>query len=127
MEYEGGGDESRSNKWLAELQPDMFVELHARDANNNGVREGDDVWVESPEGAKIKVKAMITRRVESGVAFLPFHFGGHFQGEDLRSRYPAGADPHALGEAANTAMTYGYDSVTQMQETKCSLCRISKA
>ena len=26
---------------------------------------------------------------------------------------------------ANTAMTYGYDSVTQMQETKCSLCRIT--
>ena len=32
-----------------------------------------------------------------------------------------------IGEAANTAMSYGYDSVTQMQETKCSLCRISKA
>ena len=89
MEYEGGGDESRSNKWLAELQPDMFVELHPRDANNNSIREGDDVWVESPEGAKIKVKALITRRVKSGVAFLPFHFGGHFQGEDLRSRYTA--------------------------------------
>ena len=37
------------------------------------------------------------------------------------------ADPFILGEAANTAMTYGYDSVTQMQETKCSLCRISVA
>jgi formate dehydrogenase major subunit len=24
-------------------------------------------------------------------------------------------------------MTYGYDSVTQMQESKCSLCRITKA
>jgi len=32
-----------------------------------------------------------------------------------------------LGEAANTAMTYGYDSVTQMQETKCSLCQIELA
>ena len=127
VEFEGGGDETRSNPWLAELQPDMFIELHPRDANNSGIREGDDVWVESPEGAKIKVKAMITRRVSAGVAFSPFHFGGHFQGEDLRSKYPAGADPYALGEAINTAMTYGYDSVTQMQETKCSLCRVSKA
>ena len=41
--------------------------------------------------------------------------------------HPVGADPYVLGEAANTAMTYGYDSVTQMQETKCSLCRITKA
>jgi len=127
VEYEGGGDETRSNPWLAELQQDMFVELHPRDANNGGIKDGDDVWVEGPEGGKVKVKAMVTRRVGSGVAFMPFHFGGHFQGKDLRSKYPPGADPFVLGEAANTVMTYGYDSVTQMQESKCSLCRISKA
>jgi len=61
------------------------------------------------------------------VAFMPFHFAGHMQGKDLRDKYPEGADPYILGEAANTAMTYGYDSVTQMQESKCSLCRITKA
>jgi formate dehydrogenase major subunit len=127
VEYEGGGDETRSNAWLAELQQDMFVEIHPRDANNAGIRDGDDVWVESPENARIRVKAMVTRRVGSGVAFLPFHFAGHFQGKDLRDKYPQGADPYILGEAANTAMTYGYDSVTQMQESKCSLCRIAKA
>ena len=126
VEYEGGGDESRSNPWLAELQQDMFVEMHPRDANNAGVRDGDEVWVEGTEGAKIKVKAMVTRRVGAGVAFTPFHFGGHFEGRDLRDKYPAGADPYVLGEACNTAMTYGYDSVTQMQETKCTLCRIYK-
>ena len=127
VEYEGGGDESRSNPWLAELQQDMFVEIHPRDANNAGVRDGEMVWLESPEGAKIKIKALVTRRVASGVTFMPFHFGGHMEGRDLRDKYPDGADPYVLGEAANTAMTYGYDSVTQMQETKCSLCRITKA
>ena len=127
VEYEGGGDETRSNPWLAELQQDMFVEIHPRDANNGGIKDGDDVWVEGAEGAKIKVKAMVTRRVAAGVAFTPFHFGGHFEGKDLRDKYPAGADPYVLGEACNTAFTYGYDSVTQMQETKCTLCRISKA
>ncbi|MES9942522.1 MAG: formate dehydrogenase subunit alpha [Candidatus Thiodiazotropha sp. 6PLUC2] len=127
VEYEGGGDETRSNPWLAELQQDMFVEMHPRDANNAGVKDGDDVWLEGAEGARIKIKAQVTRRVAAGVAFMPFHFGGHFLGKDLRSKYPEGADPYVLGEACNTAMTYGYDSVTQMQETKCSLCRISKA
>ena len=127
VEYEGGGDETRSNPWLAELQQDMFVELHQRDANNAGVKDGDMVWVEGPEGSRIKVKAMVTKRVAAGVAFLPFHFGGQFQGKDLRNKYPEGADPYVLGEAANTALTYGYDSVTQMQETKASLCRIEKA
>jgi formate dehydrogenase major subunit len=49
------------------------------------------------------------------------------QGEDLRDIYPQGADPYVLGEATNTAQTYGYDSVTQMQETKATLCNITKA
>jgi formate dehydrogenase major subunit len=127
VEYEGGGDESRSNPWLAELQQDMFVEINTRDANNIGVRDGDQVWVEGAEGTKVKVMAMITERVGAGVAFMPFHFGGHFEGKDLRDKYPEGADPYVLGESANSAMTYGYDSVTQMQESKCSLCKISVA
>jgi len=127
VEYEGGGDETRSNPWLAELQQDMFVEINPRDSNNAGIRDGDDVWVEGAEGARVKVKAMVTRRVAPGVAFMPFHFAGHFQGVDLRHKYPEGSDPIILGEAANTAFTYGYDSVTQMQESKCSLCRVTKA
>ncbi len=124
VEYEGGGDESRSNPWLAELQQDMFVEINLRDANNLGVRDGEQVWVEGPEGGKVKVMAMITERVGEGVAFMPFHFGGHMEGVDLRDKYPDGADPYVLGESTNTAQTYGYDSVTQMQETKATLCRI---
>ncbi|WP_448188713.1 formate dehydrogenase subunit alpha [Azospirillum sp. sgz301742] len=127
VEYEGGGDETRSNPWLAELQQDMFVEINPTDANNLGLRDGQMVWVEGPERGRVKVKAMLTERVGKGVAFMPFHFGGWFQGEDRRSHYPKGADPIVLGEAANTATTYGYDSVTQMQETKVTLCRISAA
>ncbi|MFZ0789084.1 MAG: formate dehydrogenase subunit alpha [Chromatiaceae bacterium] len=127
VEYEGGGDETRSNPWLAELQQDMFAEINPRDANNAGVRDGKDMWLESPEGARIRVKAMVTERVAPGVVFAPYHFGGQFQGKDLRAKYPEGSDPYVLGEAANTAFTYGYDSVTAMQETKCSLCKIYPA
>ena len=127
VEYEGGGDETRSNPWLAELQQNMFVEINPRDANDIGVRDGADVWVEGPEGGKVKVMAMVTPRVGEGVAFMPFHFGGHFEGVDQRSKYPDGADPIVLGESTNTAQTYGYDSVTQMQETKATLCKIMPA
>ncbi|MDE0333639.1 MAG: formate dehydrogenase subunit alpha, partial [Defluviicoccus sp.] len=127
VEYEGGGEESRSNKWLAELQQDMFVEIHPKDANDLGVRNGAQCWVEGPEGARVKVMAMVTERVGVGVAFMPFHFGGHFEGADLRHKYPEGADPFVLGESSNTAQTYGYDSVTQMQETKTTLCKIYAA
>lgn len=127
VEYEGGGDETRSNPWLAELQQNMFVEINPKDANNMGIKDGEMVWVEGPEKGKVKVMAMVTERVGTGVAFMPFHFGGHFQGKDLRSKYPEGADPYVLGEATNTAQTYGYDAVTQMQETKSTLCKIWRA
>ncbi len=127
VEYEGGGEETRSNPWLAELQQDMFVEINPWDANNKNIRDGQDVWVIGPEGGRVKVKAMLTERVGRGVAFMPFHFGGQFQGKDLRDKYPSGADPFVLGESSNTAQTYGYDSVTQMQETKATMCRIEAA
>ena len=127
VEYEGGGEEQRSNPWLAELQQNMFVEINPDDANNLGIKDGQQVWVEGPEKGKVRVMAMVTERVGKGVAFMPFHFGGHFQGKDLRSKYPAGTDPIVLGESANTATTYGYDIVTQMQETKTTLCKIWRA
>jgi len=127
VEYEGGGEETRSNPWLAELQQDMFVEINPFNANELNIKDGQMVWVHGPEGAKLKVMAMVTERVGRNVAFMPFHFGGHWQGEDLRSKYPEGADPYVLGEASNTAQTYGYDSVTNMQETKATLCRIEPA
>ena len=126
VEYEGGGDESRSNPWLAELQQHMFAEINPADANDHDIRNGDMIWVETPEG-RIKVMAMVTERVGRGVVFLPFHFGGWFEGRSLADKYPEGTVPYVLGEAANTAFTYGYDSVTQMQETKASLCRLAKA
>ena len=127
VEYEGGGDESRSNKWLAELQQDMFCEINPADAGKLGVKDGGKVWVHSPEGGKVLVNAMVTQRVAAGVAFMPFHFGGYWQGKDLRGKYPKGNDPIVLGEASNMDGTYGYDVVTQMQETKVTLCRIEAA
>lgn len=127
VEYEGGGDETRSNPWLAELQQDMFIEMHPADANNVGVKHQDMVWVDGPEGGSIKVMAFVTERVSRGEVFMPFHFGGHYQGQDLRGKYPEGTDPHVLGESCNVVFTYGYDSVTMMQETKVSLCRVRAA
>jgi formate dehydrogenase major subunit len=127
VEYEGGGEETRSNPWLAELQQHMFVEINPKDANDRGIKDGQYIWLEGPEGGKIKVKAMVTRRVAPGVVFTPYHFGGWFQGQDLLDKYPEGTAPYVRGDAANTAFTYGYDSVTAMQETKVSLCQITAA
>ena len=127
VEYEGGGAETRSNPWLAKLQPEMFAEINPKDANDAGISNWQYIWLEGAEGGRIKVRAMITPRVGPGVVWTPFHFGGWFQGKDLLDKYPDGTAPYVRGEACNTATTYGYDSVTQMQETKATLCRISPA
>ena len=133
VEYEGGGEETRSNPYLAELQPDMFVELNPKAANDRGIRNGDWVWVKTPATAAVpgfnglKVKALVTERVDAETVFLPFHFSGRWGGVDLAAYYPEGAMPIIRGEAVNTATTYGYDSVTMMQETKTTLCQIEKA
>jgi formate dehydrogenase major subunit len=127
VEYEGGGDETRSNRWLAELQQHMFIEINPAAANDRGIRHGEDVWVTTPTGARIKVKAQVTERVDKGTTFMPYHFAGRWQGADMRSFYPVGAAPIVLGEAVNTATTYGYDSVTMMQETKTTVCQVERA
>ena len=126
VEYEGGGEETRSNPWLAELQPECFVEVNPKDANDRGVRNGEYVWVKTPTGAQLKVKAQVTERVGAGTTFMPFHFSGWWMGKDMLAYYPEGAHPIVRGEAVNTATTYGYDSVTMMQETKTTLCQIEK-
>ncbi len=128
VEYEGGGEETRSNKWLAELQQDMFVEINPADAASRSVADGQWVWVYGPESqSKVRVKALVTERVGRGVAWMPFHFGGWFQGEDQRKNYPAGTDPIVLGESVNTITTYGFDPVTAMHEGKVTLCQIKAA
>jgi formate dehydrogenase major subunit len=127
VEYEGGGEETRSNPWLAELQQDNFVEINPKAAADRDIRNGQFVWVKTPTGARIKVKAMVTERVGPDHAFIPFHFSGWWQGRDMLPFYPDGAAPIVRGEAVNTATTYGYDSVTMMQETKTTICQIEKA
>jgi formate dehydrogenase major subunit len=126
VEYEGGGEETRSNPWLAELQQDNFVEINPKTAAERSIRNGEYVWVSTPSGAKLKVKAQVTERVGPDTCFIPFHFSGWWQGQDMLAWYPDGAAPIVRGEAVNTATTYGYDRVTMMQETKTTLCQVAK-
>ncbi len=133
VEFEGGGEETRSNRFLAELQQEMFVEINPKAANDRGIRNGDFVWVRTPVMQAVpsfkglRVRAQVTERVGADTVFLPFHFSGRWGGQDLAAYYPDGAKPIVRGESANVATTYGYDSVTMMQETKTTVCQITPA
>jgi len=40
VEYEGGGEETRSTNGLAELKQDMYVEIQSTDASERGIKGG---------------------------------------------------------------------------------------
>ncbi len=127
VEHMGAGAETRSNQYLVELQPEMYAEINPKLANDLGIRHGDMIWIESPEKARIKVKANCTERVDETTIFLPYHFGGSWEGESLVDKYPEGHAPFAVGDAGNVVTNYGYDIVTQIQATKDGLCKVTKA
>lgn len=123
----GTGTETRSAKYLAEVQGEMFVEIHPDTALNLGVRDGDMVWVHGTSGTKILVKARHSYRVDENSVFLPQNFSGVYSGESLLEEYPKGTEPYAIGEAVSLITSYGFDYNTACPETKCGLCRIEKA
>ena len=129
VEYEGGGEETRSNQWLAELQQDMFVEVNTGDAAERGIKDGQWVWVLGPENRR--------QGAGQGARHRP---GRRRASPSCRStsrastRAPTsataireGTDPIVLGESVNTVTTYGFDPVTGMQEPKATLCQIRAA
>ena len=87
VEYEGGGEETRSNKWLAELQQEMFVEINPADAVRTRRQDGAWVWVTGAENKPRQRSRLWSPSASAkGVVWMPYHFGGWFEGKDLRDR-----------------------------------------
>ena len=127
VNFSGAGMETRASMYLSRITPEMFADIHPELAAKHGIKDWDFVWIHSPEGTKIKVRARIVPSVKPDMIFLPFHWAGYMQGVDMTGNFPDGTKPYAVGESANTVTNYGYDIVTQIPETKGGLCRIEKA
>jgi formate dehydrogenase alpha subunit len=67
------GTQTRKSRVSNTRQPGNFLEIHPRDANRKGVKEGDILQVESRRG-KVQAMAKITRRMQPGQLWMPFHF-----------------------------------------------------
>jgi formate dehydrogenase major subunit len=130
VEYEGGGEETRSNKWLAELQQDMFVEI-----NPGGCISGAASPTDSGSGSRVRrcPPARLPRQGaghrarRQGWPSCPSTSPAGSGNVDQRSKYPQGTDPIVLGESVNTVTGYGYDPVTGMQEGKARSVRSEAA
>jgi len=85
-------------------------------------------WVTGAESnSRTRVKALVDRACGPRLSPGCPSTCRWYEGTDLRSKYPKGADPIVLGEKREHANDYGYDPATGMQETKATLCQIRAA
>lgn len=129
VEHQGGGSETRSNIFTADLQPHMYAEIHPEHpvVAEQGVDGGDLVVVSTTNRGSVLVKAKVTYRPRKDEIFLPFHWGGVFKGRSLEDQYPDGHAPYAIGDSVNIITSRGYDVETQMQETKPAMVKVRPA
>jgi formate dehydrogenase major subunit len=119
VEHWQAGAMSRNLPWLAEAQPEMFLEMSKELANEKGINNGDRVLVSSARG-QIEMVAMVTARwkpitVDGKVVHevgMPWHFGW---------------EGIATGPSANELTPHVGDGNTMIPEYKAFLVDVKKA
>lgn len=118
-EHHLSGVMSRWLPWLAELQPELFAEIHPDLAAAIGVNNTEFVRVVTPRGA-IRAKALVTRRLPpmqvAGKTIhhvgLPWHWG--YQGV-------------VTGDVVNDLSSLVGDPNVSIHEGKAFVCNVEKA
>jgi formate dehydrogenase major subunit len=123
-EHWQSGPMTRNLPWLAELMPEMFVEISPQLAKAKGIANGEWVKVVSPRG-EVEARACVTARMQAlklngkvyEVVALPWHYGfcGYVSGGPRKTNY-----------AANLLTANVGDANTMIPEYKVFLCDIRK-
>ena len=124
-EHWQAGQMTRNLPWLAEMQPELFVEMSKDLAKRKGIKNGDRVKVKSIRG-EVEGVAIVTDRVQVfnlngnkvDVVGLPWHYG--YMG------YVIGG-PKGKSYAANQLTPHVGDANTTIPEYKAFLVDIEKA
>jgi anaerobic selenocysteine-containing dehydrogenase len=95
----------RNNPRLRELQPDPRLDINPKDAQSRGIRQGEDVIVETPAG-RITVKANVTNLAQPGVVHV---YHGWAQAD------------------VNTITARTLDPISGFPAFKSQLCQVKKA
>ena len=128
VEYEGGGEETRSNPWLAELQQDNFVEINPKEANDRGIRNGEYVWVKTPTGRAAQGQGAGHRARGPGHLLHPVPLRRLVAGRGHADVLPGGRGARSCAARRSTPPPpTATTAVTMMQETKTTLCQVAKA
>ena len=117
-EHWQAGAMTRNVPWLAELVPDVFVELGVELASQKRISNGDRVIIETARG-KMEAYALVTRRFE------PFHLNGNIVHE-IGVVWHFGYSGLARGDSANILTPHIGDANTMIPEYKAFLCNLYK-
>jgi formate dehydrogenase major subunit len=119
VEHWQTGPMTRNLPWLAELMPEMFVELSEELAAEKGIVNGGKLVVESARGS-LEAVAMVTKR------FKPFKVNGSTVHE-IGMPWHWGYAGLVTGDSANLLTPHVGDANTMIPEYKAFLVNVRKA
>jgi formate dehydrogenase-N alpha subunit len=117
-EHWQAGAMTRNLPWLAELVPDVFVEMSAELAKEKGIKHGDWIAMETARG-KCEGYALVTPR------FKPLQCGGRLIHE-VGIIWHFGWAGIATGDSANMLTPHIGDANTMIPEFKAFLCDVTR-
>jgi len=118
-EHWQSGVMTRMQPWLAELVPNVFVEMSEELAREKDIKNGNDVIISTTRG-DIKAIACVTKR------FKPFNINGKSYHE-IGVLWHFGFNGFANGDPANRLTPHIGDANTMIPEYKAWLCDIRRA
>jgi formate dehydrogenase major subunit len=112
------GSMSRWLPWLAELQPELFVEMSPELAAERGIANLDRVRVTTPRGA-VRAKALVTRRMR------PLRIDGRVV-HQVGMPWHWGYEGVVTGDVVNELTSLVGDPNVSIHEGKAFVCNVEK-
>jgi formate dehydrogenase major subunit len=117
-EHHLSGVMSRNLPWLAELQPELFVEMSPELAHEKGIANTDWVTVSTPRGL-VHAKALVTRRMR------PLHMGDQLV-HQVGMPWHWGYQGVVTGDVVNNLSAMVADPNVSIHESKAFICNVEK-
>ncbi|HEY0603868.1 MAG TPA: molybdopterin-dependent oxidoreductase [Herpetosiphonaceae bacterium] len=118
-EHHLSGSMSRWVPWLAELQPELFIEMSPELAQEKGIRNTQFVTVSTPRGS-IRAKALVTKRMR------PFNINGKIV-HQVGMPWHWGYKGIAQGDVVNNLAAMVGDPNVNIHEAKVFVCNVEAA
>jgi formate dehydrogenase major subunit len=118
-EHHLSGSMSRWLPWLAELQPELFIEISPELAKEKGIINTQRVKVSTPRGT-IRAKALVTKRIR------PFNINGKVV-HQVGMPWHWGYKGIAVGDVVNDLTAMVGDPNVTIHEAKVFVCSVEPA